>query len=416
MTTPPAPIVEMRVGTDDGWTLNDPTLSRLTAGNVLDGPLDGYVDLSAYAVSVDWNVGASSDTDFTTINPSYAQIRFYDPDRDLDPNGTGLYSSKITYNTPVRISVKDWYSSTRYRQFTGFLWSASWSAGYTTVTAVDYLSKLAAVTLTATTSQGAGETGSARIARLLANSSVNLPVTYGTGTTYTRQATDLSGNVLTNISNIVETEWGLFASNDGGQTYSYTPSWYTGRRVALMQLVDGYLPAVAEAGGAGVDSSRVRNYATVKGSGLTDSIASSSTSIAIYGRRTIEKSTNFAVQADQDNYATSLVTWYATPVDTSPRRMRFVITTANTTVKAPWLVYSAFFQSGTALGRYITMSTSIGYTGTPFVVGYSVSYTSTAEYSITAVLADLGGSASSGYWTLTNGTNSYLDFGRVLKT
>lgn len=413
---PSAPIVALRVGNPDGWTLNDPTLSRLTAGNVLDGPLDGYVDLSDYAVSVEWNRGASSDTDFVNLTPSYCRVRFYDPNRDLDPNGTGLYSSKVTYNTPLRVSTPAYSGTGTYRQFSGFLWTASWSAGYTTITAVDYLSKLAGVSLTATTSQGAGETGSARISRFLANSSVAVPVSFGTGTTYARQATDLSGNVLSNISAIVDTEWGLFATYDGGESYTYTPSWYTSRRAKAFDLDDFVLNTIAEAGGAGIDSSRVKNSATVKSSGLTDSTASSSSSIAYYGRRTVDKTTNFANQADQDNYATSLVTWYANPVDTSPRRIRFTINAANSAIyKAPGYVYRSMFEQGTALGRYIDISTSIGYSGSPFIVGYSVSYTTTNEYALDVVLADLGGSSSPGYWTLTNGTNSYLDFARVLK-
>lgn len=408
---PPAPVIEMRVGTADGWTLNDPTLSRLDAGNVLDGPLDGFVDLSSSAVSVEWSVGSSSANDFATLNPSYARVRFFDPNRDLDPNGTGTYSTKVAYNTPIRIRVNG------VQHFYGFLWAASWSLGYTTVTAVDYLSKLAGVTLTATTSQGEGETGAARIARLLANSSVNVTISVGSGTSVTRQATDLAGNVLSNMSAIVETEWGLLYPNDGGTSYTYFPDWYSSRRVALSAwLTSGALSCVAEEGGTGIDVGRIRNVVNVTSPGLTDSSATSSTSVDLYGRRTWSKSSDFYGQAQQDAYASSVVTWYGSPPKTSPTRLRFVFQESNTSSSYDASLMADAFLSGCPLGRYIVMSTAIGWTGTPFVVGANYSYTPTAEWAVTVALADLGGTAVPGYWTLDAGLASYLDFGRVLNT
>lgn len=404
-----APVVTMRVGADDGWTLNDPVLSRLTAGNVLNGPSDGFVDLSTYAVSVDWSVGASSASNFTALTPASCRIRFYDPARNLDPNGTGTYSSKVRYNTPVRVSIDG------VRQFSGFLWSAAWSSGYTTVIATDYLSKLAGVSLTATTSQGAGETGSARILRLLGSSSVNVPVTVGAGTSYTRQATDLSGNVLSNISAIAETEWGLLQPVNGGDSYIYYPAWYTGRRVAAFYLSDSGIGAVAEAGSSGIDTSRIINYATVKASGLTDSISSDASSISYYGRRTYENTTNLAAQADLDAFAASITSRYATPVATTPQQLRMVFTTTNVSDNINIAQMFDSFVRFELLGRYGVVSTSYGWSGTPFVVGYSFSYTPTSEYSVNLALADFGGSALPGYIQLNGGVGGYLDYGRVLK-
>jgi len=306
--TRPALSVDLAVGASDGWTLNGGTLSRLTAGNVLEGTVDQWQDLRCSTVSATWRRGSVNPTDFYAVNPGHASIKLYDPDRDLDPANTlGPYYAKLRAGLPFRLC---WTNATtpnasKSPVFTGYLWSLTWANGYATITGVDELTKIAQVDLTAVTATGSGDTGIQRIQRILtqANSTATLQ---GRNSTTGRPmaATTLAGNALTQIKQAAASEWGVLTVRPDG-VLSYGAEWWSTARDSSLTSLSAVPECFTEATRPGIDYGSVRNviYATSTAGALTPVTTANQASIDANGLNRWTFDTSLRDQAD--------LTWWA---------------------------------------------------------------------------------------------------------
>lgn len=300
----PALSVELSIGASDGWTLNGGALSKLTAGNVLEGTTDQWVDTRCSCVSATWRRGSVTPTDFYAVTPGHAQVKLWDPDRTLDPANTlGPYYSKLRAGVPFRLS---WTNRTtpdpnlKTPLFTGYVWSLVWEDDYVTIVGVDELTKLAQVELTATTAVGAGDTGIQRIQRLLtqANSTATLrPRASGTGREMA--ATTMAGNALNLIKTAAASEWGILTVTPDG-VLSYGPEWWTIARSSQLSNLNDYPECFTNATQPGLEYGSIRNqiYGTSTAGALTPVTSSDQSSIDLYGLNRWVFDTTLKNQAD----------------------------------------------------------------------------------------------------------------------
>lgn len=285
----PALSVELWIGNSDGWTLNGGTLSRLTAGNLLEGYTDQWVDLRCETITATWRRGSVTPTDFYVVNPGHASVKIYDPDRELDPSNTlGPYYAKLRAGIPFRLSWTNRtepVSSLKQALFTGYLWSLKWDDDYATVTAVDELTKLAQVDLTATTSQGSGDTGIQRIQRILnqANSTATLQ-SRSAITGRPMAATTLAGNALSLVKTAAASEWGILTVRPDG-ILSYGAEWWTIARDSELAGLNSLPEVFTQATVPGLEYGSIRNviYATSTAGALTPVTTTNQASIDANG-------------------------------------------------------------------------------------------------------------------------------------
>ena len=305
----PALSVELAIGDSDGWTLNGGALSRLTAGNVLEGVLDQWVDTRCQTTTATWRRGSVNPVDFYAVNPGHASVTLWDPERTLDPgNILGPYYARLRAGLPFRLS---WTNRTepdpqlRTPLFTGYVWSLVWENDFARIVAVDELTRLAQVELTATTATGAGDTGIRRIQRILnqANSSATMRRRDNVNGR-PMAASTLSGNALAQIKTAAASEWGLLTVAPDG-ALSYGAEWWTTARDSQLAKLNLNPEVFTSATRPGIEYASVRNqiYATSQAGSLTPVTASDGSSIDLNGLNRWTFDTTLRDQAD--------LTWWA---------------------------------------------------------------------------------------------------------
>ncbi|CAB4169397.1 hypothetical protein UFOVP1282_12 [uncultured Caudovirales phage] len=302
----PALSVELAIADSDGWTLNGGALSKLTFGNVLEGPLSQWEDLRCETVSATWRRGSVSPLDFYDVNPGHASVRVWDPDRNLDPSNTlSPYFARLRAGIPFRLSwtnseTPDPNPTQRRPLFTGYVWSLVWESDYATITGIDELSRLAQVDLTATTSTGSGDTGIQRIQRILTAANNSTPLIRASSLTgRPMAATTLAGNALTQIKTAALSEWGMLVVDPNG-TLVYSPeAWSRSIQASLWEL-NAHPEVFSDATRPGLTYGSVRNaiYATSTAGALTPVSTANQSSIDLYGYNRWTNDTTLSVQAD----------------------------------------------------------------------------------------------------------------------
>lgn len=305
----PALSVELAIGASDGWTLNGGTLSRLTAGNVLEGIVDQWVDLRCDTVTATWRRGSVTPVDFYAVTPGHASIRVWDPNRELDPSNTlGPYHGKLRAGIPLRLSWTNATTpnpATKAPLFTGYLWSLVWDSDYATLTGVDELTKLAQVDLTAVAATGSGDTGTQRIERILVNA--NCTATFQRRNSITGRpmaASTLDGNALSLIKTAAASEWGILNVEPDG-TLSYGPEWWTLARDSTLTSLSTVPEVFTSATRPSLEYGSIRNliYATSTTGALTPVTVANQNSIDLNGLNRWKFDTILRDQTD--------LTWWA---------------------------------------------------------------------------------------------------------
>lgn len=226
----PVPEVILDIGfngptTGSFFTVGDPL--RGAINNLPIGSSDIWVTISNARIR-SWSVRyGAGDGDQPTLryDAATAQIILNDPLREFDPaNLAGPYVSAgvSQVEAMVRVRLRAVWDDISYPIFWGYAddWESDYQGNswtYVTLTATDPLKVFAALDRTAGVSAGAGEDSGARIGRIL--DSASWPAAsrlISTGDTLL-QATDLSGNTLTELQVVQDTELGEFYFDQQGR-------------------------------------------------------------------------------------------------------------------------------------------------------------------------------------------------------
>jgi hypothetical protein len=307
----PALSVELAIADSDGWTLNGGNLSKLTYGNLLEGPISQWEDLRCETVSANWRRGSVSPLDFYEVTAGIASVRVWDPDRNLDPaNSLSPFFARLRAGIPFRLS---WTNSEtpapnpadRSPLFTGYLWALSWESEYANLTGVDELTRLAQVNLDASAAVGFGDGGIQRIQRIMnaANSSATLR-RRNSNPGRSMDSTTLDGNALDQIRFAARSEWGLLTVLPDG-TLSYGAEFWSSTVNSSLGNLNDNPEVFTEATSPGLSWASVRNVVTVTSTNpyLTPVTASDQTSVDLYGLNQWGLETSLLYQAD--------LTWWA---------------------------------------------------------------------------------------------------------
>jgi hypothetical protein len=403
--------VELWVRDNDAFTLNDPVLGRLNAGNFLEGDGSQFEDVHCEVTTCSWRRGSTSSTDFLEPSAGYATITLYDPDRIYDPANTDSPKiSKLRVGTPVRISAS--WNGKDYVQYTGFLWSLEWQNDIATFTATDLFAKLARATLPAGTSLPAGQTAALRIADLLAAAGYSTPLTLalpGTGRAMNQNFG--STNALAAIAKTVASDWGLLNLQPNGNL-TYANAWYESLRVTWFALPDSLCDALSSATLPGIAFDRVRNDISVTSTNTAISTrVSDADSIDLYGRTSWSYETALQNSTDLTWWANLALLWYKQIPNRVPLN---VVLDPKASAEAAAQLWPSLLSDG--LGKVVNLSDVQGINVNALAVGVTHNYDAASDswqVFITCAAHPLNYAVNT--FTVNGGTLGYLDYSNVLK-
>jgi hypothetical protein len=301
--------VEVYVG-GAAFTLDDPTLGTLDAGNVL-GPTDnGWLLLTEWTMEAAWRLGATHpDGPLSRFEPGYAHVELFDPLRRFDPgNPTGPYRHRMIADAPLRITAR--LSRSDQTQFVGRITTAAWADGVTVLEAADGLADLARYDPPAGPDDHAGEASGDRVARILANADYRGPQSIVFGTT-TLQAAALAQTALTELYRIADSELGaLYVDRRGVLTFRDRDVWR--KRTPAVHAIHPTDAAgvLTESTRSRSERAQVRNIIGAAGKGLTEETAVDQDSVnrwgtARYSRRDLLLQTQAALK----EWAAEVLLW-----------------------------------------------------------------------------------------------------------
>jgi hypothetical protein len=270
----------------NAWTLDDPTLSRLNAGNVLGPTASGWVEVTCDVVRCSWRIGATEPAGPTSrFSPGFARVELRDPDRVWDPsNPHGPYAYRVAVDSQLRLVASYDDGATELGQWTMRLDKGGWSDGITTLECVDALADLAAYDQGETTPVGLGDTFGQRIERLATLASLRAPVDVEPGET-TLQSTNLAQSALTLAYLAADAELGpLWVDQLGTLRGLSRDAWRT-RTSPVEAIGPAQACGVLTASATTADRANVRNDVHAAGPDLTQESRADPDSIARFGHR-----------------------------------------------------------------------------------------------------------------------------------
>lgn len=407
----PTLIVELWLADNDAWTLNDPTLSRLNAGNFLDGTDTQFEDVVCKVTSCSWRRGSTSSTDFLEPNPGYATIKLYDPDRIYDPaNSDSPKISRLRVGTPVRISAE--WAGVRYVQYSGFVWSLEWNDDIATFNATDLLSKLARATLPTGLALPGGQVATARISDLLFYAGYATPLVRslpGDGSPmFQTLGTD---NALAAIGKTVASDWGLLNLKPDG-TLTYGTAWYEDLRALWFTIPQELCDALSDATLPGIMYDRVRNDITATSTNtLISARVNDAASINLYGVTSWNYQTTLQNGAALTAWANLALAFYKSIPNRVPLN---VVIDPQASTEAAEALWPALLEDG--LGKVINLDDVEGLNAEALAVGVTHNYDATSDrwqVFITCAAHPLNYAVN--LFKLNGGNLGYLDYANVLK-
>lgn len=407
----PTLIVELWLADNDAWTLNDPTLSRLNAGNFLDGTDTQFEDVVCKVTSCSWRRGSTSSTDFLEPNPGYATIKLYDPDRIYDPaNSDSPKISRLRVGTPVRISAE--WAGVRYIQYSGFVWSLEWNDDIATFNATDLLTKLARATLPTGLALPGGQVATARISDLLFYAGYATPLVRslpGDGSPmFQNLGTD---NALAAIGKTVASDWGLLNLKPDG-TLTYGTAWYEDLRALWFTIPQELCDALSDATLPGIMYDRVRNDITATSTNtLISARVNDAASINLYGVTSWNYQTTLQNSADLTAWANLALAFYKSIPNRVPLNVVIDPQASDEAAEALW---PALLEDG--LGKVINLDGVEGLNAEALAVGVTHNYDAASDrwqVFITCAAHPLNYAVN--LFKLNGGTLGYLDYANVLK-
>ena len=407
----PTLIVELWLSDNDAWTLNDPTLSRLNAGNFLDGTDTQFEDVVCKVTSCSWRRGSTSSTDFLEPNPGYATIKLYDPDRIYDPsNSASPKISRLRVGTPVRISAE--WAGVRYTQYSGFVWSLEWNDDIATFNATDLLTKLARATLPTGLALPGGQVATARISDLLFYAGYATPLVRslpGDGSPmFQNLGTD---NALAAIGKTVASDWGLLNLKPDG-TLTYGTAWYEDLRALWFTIPQELCDALSDATLPGIMYDRVRNDITATSTNtLISARVNDAASINLYGVTSWNYQTTLQNGASLTAWANLALAFYKSIPNRVPLN---VVIDPQASTEAAEALWPALLEDG--IGKVINLDDVEGLNAEALAVGVTHNYDATSDrwqVFITCAAHPLNYAVN--LFKLNGGNLGYLDYANVLK-
>jgi hypothetical protein len=408
----PTLTVELWTRTNNAFTLNDPTLGRLNAGNFLDGTASQFEDVVCKVTAASWRRGSTSSTDFLEPNPGYATIQLYDPDRIYDPsNSASPKIDKLRVGSPVRISAT--WAGTTYTQYTGFLWSLDWQNDIATFTATDLFTQLARATLPTGLALPAGQLAVLRIADLIAAAGFAVPLTLSLpGAGRPMHQTLGSDNALSAIAKTVVSDWGLLnLKPDGDLTYG--ASWFEDLRSLWFTVSESLCDALSSATLPGIAYDRVRNDITATSTNpVISTRVTDQDSIDLYGRTSWSYQTVLQGSTDLSWWANLALLWYKQIPNRVPQN---VVLDPQATAETAAALWPALLDDG--LGKVISLDNVEGLDADAIAVGVTHNYDASSDsWQVFIVCAAHPLNYALRRFTLNGGTLGYLDYSNTLKT
>jgi len=402
--------VELWIADNDAFTLNDPTLGRLNAGNYLEGNSSQFENVACEVMACSWRRGATSSTDFLGVNPGYATVKLYDPDRVFDPANTlSPKVNKLRVGMPLRISAS--WAGTDYVQYTGFVWSLEWENDVATFTAGDLFTRLARAELPSSALFPGGQVASQRIADImtavnyatqisLALPGAGRPMFQTLGTTQALEAIDRT----------VVSDFGLLTLKPDG-TVTYATAWYEGLRSLWFSLDDDLCDGLASATLPGIAYDRVRNdiNATSTNS-LISTRVSDTDSIDYYGRATWNYQTVLQSSTDLTWWANLALLFYKQIPNRVPLN---VVLDPQASADIAAALWPALLTDG--IGQVIDLNTE-GLVAQALAVGVTHNYDAASDsWQVYVTCAAHPLNYAVNVFRLNGGTLGYLDYSNTLK-
>lgn len=285
----------------DTLILDDPTRGLLDTGTLGD-EIASFTNITQWVHSGSIRRGSSRvNTPVVQYEAGTCTIVLDNSDRRFDPTNLGgpyvdAGATLLLPMRPIRIraSYDDGGGSVTYELFRGFV--DSWGISYNgpnysqcILTATDAFKVLGSVDRVAVSPVGAGETSGARLNRILDDidwPDVDRDIATGDSTV---QSTDLSGNALTEIQLVGETELGDFYIDTAGRTkfVNRHDSWAT---VSDQTFIDDDADYPYESVAIDYSDTTIFNDIRITRDGGSVQSASDSDSQDYYLRRTYDRS------------------------------------------------------------------------------------------------------------------------------
>jgi hypothetical protein len=414
------------------FTLDDPTLGQLDAGNVLGPTDDGWTDPTCRVLEAHWRTGATdADGPLSRMPSGYCLVRLFDPDREFDPTAAhGPFRNRLNVGTPLRLVAGlatpgpaltdetgapitdqhrepitvtvDQVSPTP--QFTGRLFTASHEAGVTTFEAADGLADLAAYN-GPEQAEGPTQTTGERVAKILREASYRGPVRLDAGTE-DLQGQTLAQAALTELWRAVDSELGAVWVDRAGVLVFRDRNVWTTPPVWVAQLGPDDACGILTVTEQHLTAEHVRSIVYAASGGHNQEEVIDQAAVDRFGsRRWGRNDLLLRGQAALRRWATEVLLWSKDPRPgaitqlvlnpaTAPRLWPLVLRLD------PLLCVRLSFSHDTA--------------ETPVVVGYAHSVTAT-DWQVTVIMAPHPLDAVQGHpFTLDDPTAGRLDAGNVL--
>lgn len=316
MPTVTAEIAFTGASTGTWLHLDDPTRGRLDVNTLGDGSAVSpiWTDVTPYQTEGQTTIRRGSsrvDSPILQYDPGTLSMPLADPDRRFDPsNLAGPYVDPVTGKTRVTamraVRVRASWASVDYELWRGVaddFTSVWYDPGHcvTTLTATDAFKVFQGINRAAGALVGAGETSGARVNRILDAASWPAGDRLISDGNTTVQETDLSGDVLSQLRQVADTEIGELYVDGGGRLVFRN-------RLALMQDTRSNT-SQATFGDSGTelpytdlqqatDDATFYNKTRVTRAGGTEQTAQDTASQALFYERTYVPSTQPILETD----------------------------------------------------------------------------------------------------------------------
>ena len=223
-------------------------------------------------------------------------------------------------------------------------------------------------------------------------------------------ATTLAGNALSQVQEVVVSEFGLLLVNPDGNI-TYGPEWFAESRLETVStLLNGNPAAITSATRPSIGFGQVRNSITATATGLTPVTASSQSSIDANGLSKTTQDTTLGVQADLTWWSSLALLWFK---DNPPGVPTALTVQPQYAGSAASPIFEALLSSE-MIGRQLSLNVA-DIVSTVQVYGLTHNVDARNGWSVSFSTIPNPFTFSATYWKLNSSPANRLDFANSLK-